>query len=275
MRSCWRRFGLDDMGQARRRCPALRAGARAAPGAAGAGEDRRQSVLRDPVLHARWPTRGCSRSTRSRQPGNGTSIASAPRATPTTWWSSWPGSCKRLVCHHPGSPETARLPRQCRRDRHPGPGSRETEEAMHAALWEAVHAGLVFREDGAYKFLHDRIQQAAYSLIPDEQRADVHLRIGRALLASMTAGRARRASVRCREPVQSGRHTAGRPGRESAGSDDRPACGAKGQGVDGLCVGVRVSRDRYGAARRKRLEQPVRTNVQPVARTRGVRVSDR
>ena len=62
-----------------------------------------------------------------------------------------------------------------------------TEEATHAALWEAVHAGLVFREDGAYRFLHDRIQQAAYSLIADEQRVDVHLRIGRALLASMTA----------------------------------------------------------------------------------------
>jgi PAS domain S-box-containing protein len=63
----------------------------------------------------------------------------------------------------------------------------ETEEAMHAALQEAVHAGLVFREERAYKFLHDRIQQAAYSLIRDEQRADVHLRLGRALLASTTA----------------------------------------------------------------------------------------
>jgi hypothetical protein len=63
----------------------------------------------------------------------------------------------------------------------------ETGEAMHAALWEAVHAGLVFREDSAYKFLHDRIQQAAYTLIPEEHRAEVHLRIGRVLLASMTA----------------------------------------------------------------------------------------
>ena len=58
---------------------------------------------------------------------------------------------------------------------------------MHAALWEAVQAGLVFRQDSAYKFLHDRIQQAAYSLIPEEHRAEVHLRIGRVLRSSMAA----------------------------------------------------------------------------------------
>ena len=61
------------------------------------------------------------------------------------------------------------------------------EQAMHTALWEAVRAGLLFRLESAYAFPHDRIQQAAYSLIPDAQRAAVHLRISRALLANMTA----------------------------------------------------------------------------------------
>jgi len=61
----------------------------------------------------------------------------------------------------------------------------ESEEALHAALWEAVRAGLVFRWDGRYAFLHDRVQEAAYRLLPAEERTEVHVRIGR-ILASRT-----------------------------------------------------------------------------------------
>src|SRR5262249_44094606 len=64
---------------------------------------------------------------------------------------------------------------------------RQTEETMHAVLLEAIHAGIVVYHDRAYRFLHDGIQQAAYSLIPEEQRADAHLALGRVLLARLTA----------------------------------------------------------------------------------------
>ncbi|MDI3289730.1 AAA family ATPase [Polyangium sp. 15x6] len=62
--------------------------------------------------------------------------------------------------------------------------SGRSEQASHEDLWEAVRVGLVLWMDGAYSFLHDRVQEAAYSLIPEAERAVVHLEIGRLLLSS-------------------------------------------------------------------------------------------
>jgi predicted ATPase/GAF domain-containing protein len=50
-------------------------------------------------------------------------------------------------------------------------------------LQHAVQSGFVLRSEGAYRFVHDRVQEAAYSLIPEAQRAEGHLRIGRLLVA--------------------------------------------------------------------------------------------
>jgi PAS domain S-box-containing protein len=62
----------------------------------------------------------------------------------------------------------------------------KSEEEIHSALWEATRTGLILHPEGSYRFLHDRVQEAAYTLIPVGERAAAHLRIGR-ILASQTS----------------------------------------------------------------------------------------
>lgn len=56
------------------------------------------------------------------------------------------------------------------------------EEQIYPTLRAAIDEGLVWRLNGRYKFLHDRIQEAAYALLPKDERAAQHLHIGRLLL---------------------------------------------------------------------------------------------
>lgn len=66
--------------------------------------------------------------------------------------------------------------------------------AVADALWEAVRQELVIRLEGSYRFAHDRIQEAAYSLIPQALRAGTHLCIGR-LLAGTTLAHEREEAI--------------------------------------------------------------------------------
>jgi len=57
----------------------------------------------------------------------------------------------------------------------------QNSEEMHEDLREAVRAGLVLPSSRAYQFVHDRVQEAAYSSIAEAVRGAEHLRIGRLL----------------------------------------------------------------------------------------------
>jgi PAS domain S-box-containing protein len=59
----------------------------------------------------------------------------------------------------------------------------ESDEAVHASFRDAVRAGAAVPREGRYRFFHDRVQEAAYALIPSEGRAELHLRIARLLVA--------------------------------------------------------------------------------------------
>jgi PAS domain S-box-containing protein len=60
-------------------------------------------------------------------------------------------------------------------------------ERLHSDLWEALRLELIVRSDDVYRFVHDRVQEAAYSLIPEEQRGAAHLRIARLLNARIAS----------------------------------------------------------------------------------------
>jgi predicted ATPase/signal transduction histidine kinase len=57
---------------------------------------------------------------------------------------------------------------------------------VHEDLSEAIRLGLLLRRGNTYRFSHDRVQEAAYMLIPPPSRAANHLRIGRLLLSHLS-----------------------------------------------------------------------------------------
>ena len=63
------------------------------------------------------------------------------------------------------------------------------EGQVDKALEAARRQEFIERTGTQYRFVHDRIQEAAYSLIPEELRTEAHLRIGRLLAAHTPSGK--------------------------------------------------------------------------------------
>ncbi|MET0285860.1 MAG: AAA family ATPase [Polyangiales bacterium] len=65
----------------------------------------------------------------------------------------------------------------------------DSEEEVHATVYEAVEQGLIVPLGGSFAFTHDRVQEAAYGSIPAPERALTHLRLARVMVALSPAAK--------------------------------------------------------------------------------------
>ena len=171
---------------------------------------------------------------------------------------------------------TAGLSGECRRDRRrslwctAGPRRRCTR---HSGKPSAPASSCA--RTARYAFLHDRIQEAAYALIPEGERAMAHLRIGRLLAARTTPEELEEKHLRHREPVRPRRGADHVAGGARAGRRAQPHGGQARQGGDRLCLCPAVFCRRPRLAGGERMGAVLPAHLRSRAQLGRVRVSDR
>jgi predicted ATPase/serine phosphatase RsbU (regulator of sigma subunit) len=64
--------------------------------------------------------------------------------------------------------------------------TRKTENEILSAMYTLVNNGMVVPVDNTYQFIHDRVMEAAYSLIPDNEKEEIHYILGRKALENLS-----------------------------------------------------------------------------------------
>jgi len=151
------------------------------------------------------------------------------------------------------------------------------EEEVHVDLWEALRQQLIERIERSYRFVHDRVQEAAYALIPENSRAEAHLTIGRLLCGAHTPEKRDESDLEIVNQLNRGAPLI--TSREDARATRRakPGRGDTRQGFVGLRVRSDLSDRRRGAVaadaweRRQELAVCARAPAPPGGVLRSVR----
>jgi predicted ATPase len=151
----------------------------------------------------------------------------------------------------------------------------EVESAeLDACLHDVMRDGLVVRLDGGYAFVHDRVQEAAYALVPTEERSARHVVLAQRLLAAYgdqpdgkrvfeIVGQFAHGAEKIREEDPRACRRAQHRGREA------------GQGVERIPIRVQLPPNSIRVAQARSLGDPACSRVRGRARAGGVRVPHR
>ena len=134
---------------------------------------------------------------------------------------------------------------------------------------------LIDRLERSYKFVHDRVQEAAYALIPESSRAEAHLTDRPAARSAHATRKTRRSDLRNRQPAQPRRAADHVTGRTRAARRAQPDRRQARQASYGLCLRTHISYRRCSAVGGRCVGAPAGPDLRFGAGPGRMRVPDR